>query len=255
MYLNNFKTKAAFTKQIPAVLHLGLLRHNTMLSMMNNITALTTPTSSAITSMQQILDYANNFRQAEINAHDFQSKQQDRQLKQHGRLLNEDNLLQNLSPFTVIFAKAELDQVPKLHTFTQFIGPYVVVSINPHSKTLYLYSLLSSEVHKTSYRHVRQAFNTHTLFSTPIFGHLGDALQFNFAEKFSHLHKQSSREQTASDVQKILVNLHKLLLFVAPILPTTIQTQECTRRMMLSSADIMEFLLFSELLAGMRLYA
>ena len=226
VYLNNFKTKAAFTKQIPAVLHLGLLRHNTMLSMMNNITALTTPTSRAITTMQQILNYANNFRQAEISAYDFQSKQQDRQLKQHGRLLNEDNLLQNLTPFTVIFTKAELDPVPKLHTFTQFIGPYVVVSINPHSKTLYLYSLLSSDIHKTSYRHVRQAFNTHTIFSTPIFGQLGDALQFNFAEKFSHLHKQPSREQTASDIQKILINLHKLLMFVAPILPTTIQTQE-----------------------------
>ena len=224
-FLNNFKHKAAYTKQIPAILHLGLLRHTTITNMMKNISSLDSATSQAIITWQQILKYADNFRQAEINARECQSQQQQRQLRQHGRLLTKEAFLENFTPFTVLFAKAEYGSVPKLHTYDQFIGPYVIISVNPHSNTLYLYSLLTAEIHKTSYRHVRQAFNAPSIFSTPMFGQLGDALQFNFAEKFSHLHKHRSQEQTSSDIQKILVNLHKLIMLVAPILPSMLETK------------------------------
>ena len=226
VYLNNFKYKAAFTKQVPAILHLGLLRYTTIDSMMTNVSALTDPTSKPVGTLQQILRYAENFRQAETNAQDFQNQQQERQLKQHGRLLTQETFEENFTPFTVLFAKTEFDSAPKLHTYTQFIGPYVLISTNPNSNTIYLYSLLTAEVHKTSYRHVRQAFNTNTVFSTPLFGLLGDNLQFNYAEKLAHLHRKPTAEQITSDIQKILVNLHKLIMFVAPILPNTIETQK-----------------------------
>ena len=224
-FMNNFKYKAAYTKQIPAILHLGLLRHTTITNMMKNISSIDAASSQAVITWQQILKYADNFRQAEINAQECQSEQQKRQLKQHGRLLDKEAFLQSFTPFTVLFAKAEYGSVPKLHTYDQFIGPYIIISVNPHSNTLYLYSLLSAEIHKTSYRHVRKAFNAPSIFSTPLFGQLGDGLQFNFAEKFSHLHKQISHEQTSSDIQKILVNLHKLITLVAPILPSMLETR------------------------------
>ena len=201
------------------------MSENFEVSMMKNISSMDSATSQAIITWQQILKYADNFRQAEINARECQSQQQERQLRQHGRLLTKEAFLENFTPFTVLFAKAEYGSVPKLHTYDQFIGPYVIISVNPHSNTLYLYSLLTAEIHKTSYRHVRQAFNAPSIFSTPMFGQLGDALQFNFAEKFSHLHKHRSQEQTSSDIQKILVNLHKLIMLVAPILPSMLETK------------------------------
>ena len=225
VYLNNFKQKAAFTNELPAVLHLGLQRTNTIAAMMENIQRFDLPNSQAISNMQQILQYAETFRQAEKQAHQVHKTQQERQLRQHGKLLDGEQLLQQLRPFTVLFVKAELGKVPKMHFYAQYCGPFLVLSVNPNSKSVYLFSLISGEVHKKSYRQIRLAFTTNQLFSAPIYGHLNNEIQFKMIEKFSYFNKTPSKDEIVSNTQKILINLYKLLVFLQPILPSMAATK------------------------------
>ena len=219
VYLNNFKMKAAFTNQIPAKIHLGLIRSNNILTMMDNIQELHQPDSQAIHNMQQLLQYAETFRQAEITAQEVHTNQKARQLRQHGKILDEEQLINDLKLFSVIYVKSELGKVPKMHFYAQHCGPFLVLSVNPKSKSVYLYSLLSGQIHKKSYRQIKLAFRKE-IFSLPIFGQLGEDVQFRMIENFSYFTKVSSADEIMSNVQRILINLHKLLSFLKPILPT-----------------------------------
>ena len=219
VFQNNFKLKAAFTQKIPAELHLGLLRATNILSMIENVQNLPQPSSQAIKNMQELLHYADNFRQAELNAHKFSENQKARQLKEHGKLLDQDDLIAKLRPLTVLYVKSELGKVPKMHCYAQYHGPFVVLSLNPRSTSAYLYGLISGEVQKKSYRQIKLAFSN-DIFSLPLFGHFGDDIQFKMIDKFSYLKKSENADSILSNTVKILINLHKLLVFLSPILPT-----------------------------------
>ena len=219
VFQNNFKLKAAFTGRIPAELHLGLLRTTNILSMIENVQNLPQPESQAVRNMQELLHYADNFRQAELNAHKFSENQKARQLKEHGKLLDQDDLIAKLRPLTVLYVKSELGKVPKMHCYAQYHGPFVVLSLNPRSTSAYLYGLISGEVQKKSYRQIKLAFSN-DIFSLPLFGHLGEEVQFKMIEKFSYLRKSENADSILSNTAKILINLHKLLVFLSPILPT-----------------------------------
>ena len=218
VYIHNFKMKAQFTNEIPAKIHLGLMRSNNILSLMDNIQRLQQPESEVINNMKQLLQYSDMFRKAELNAQKVQDNQKKRQLRQHGKLLDEDNLVSQLKPFTVIYVKAELGKVPKMHFYAQYCGPFLILSINPRSKSFYLFSLLSGEVHKKSYRQIKLAFHNE-VFSLPLFGQLGEEVQFKMINNLQHFTRNASAEEVMSHTQKILINLHKLLTFLKPILP------------------------------------
>ena len=218
VYIHNFKMKAQFTNEIPAKIHLGLMRSNNILSLMDNIQRLQQPESEVINNMKQLLQFSDMFRKAELNAQKVQDNQKRRQLRQHGKLLDEDNLVSQLKPFTVIYVKAELGKVPKMHFYAQYCGPFLILSINPRSKSFYLFSLLSGEVHKKSYRQIKLAFHNE-VFSLPLFGQLGEEVQFKMINNLQHFTRNASAEEIMSHTQKILINLHKLLTFLKPILP------------------------------------
>ena len=219
VFQNNFKLKAAFTQRIPAELHLGLIRTSNILTLMGNIQNLKAPESNAIKNMHQLLHYADNFRQAEANAHKFSENQKARQLKEHGQLLSQDDLIAKLRPLSVLYVRSELGTVPKMHCYAQHHGPHLVLSLNPRSSSANLYGLISGEVQKKSYRQIKLVFSN-DIFNLPLFGHLGDDIQFKMIENLAYLKKSETADSVLDNTTKILINIHKLFVFLSPILPT-----------------------------------
>ena len=91
-----------------------------------------------------------------------------RQLRIHGRILDKSDLMESLSPLKVVYVKAQLRKVPKMHQFAALHGPCVVVSTNPHSASVYVFGLLSGQLMKKSYRQIRAAFAPQ-IFNLPLF--------------------------------------------------------------------------------------
>ena len=224
-YLNNFKVTAASTGVIPSKMHLGTIRSENILSLISNVKSLNNPESQAIKRMQQCLEHAETFRKAEINAKAYHEQQKLRQLRNHNKLLDEEDFFSKLRPLSLLYVKAELGNVPKFHTFCQYHGPFIILAINPKSKAIHLYGLLSSEVIKKSYKQVKIAF-TPEMFNLPIFSEIGSEIQFRIVDKMEHLTKSGTGPTTSQNINKILINVHKLILFLSPILPTALETQK-----------------------------
>ena len=223
-YLNNFKMAAASTQTIPAKLHLGAIRAENILSLMTNVQSLQNPESHTMKQMQQCLEHAEIFRTAETNAKKYHDELRERQLRNKHKLLDEDSFFNKLRPLTILYVKTELQKVPKFHTFAQFHGPFVHLATNKRSKSIYLYGLVSAEIVKKSYRQIKTAFNPE-VFNLPLFSNLGRELQFRIVENYDHLTKEPNPVSVAEYINKILINLHKLFLFLQPILPNPHDTQ------------------------------
>ena len=63
------------------------------------------------------------------------------------------------------------------------------------------------------------------IFSLPMLSHLGKEIQFRIVKKYDHLKKSDSNLDVNHKITQILLNLHKLVIFLAPILPKNQETQ------------------------------
>ena len=224
VYLINFKFPAAFTKIIPAELHLGTIRASNIQNFTASVERLQSPESLGLKRMQQCLQFSSLFQRAEKNAKLYFEQQKAKQLKVHNKLLSEDKYFETLQPLSLCYVKTELLQVPKFHLFCQYHGPFVILSILPKSKSIFLFGLLSAEVVKKSFKQVKAVLQPE-IFSLPMFSHLGKEIEFRIVKKFDRLKKKESQIDIHQKITQILLNLHKLVIFLAPILPKSKETQ------------------------------
>ena len=81
------------------------------------------PASRPIKDFQAILSFANLHRQSQLHAEEEAEKARARQLRIHGRILDKSDLIESLSPLKVVYVKAQLRKVPKMHQFAALHGP------------------------------------------------------------------------------------------------------------------------------------
>ena len=111
-----------------------------------------------------------------------------------------------------------------MHQFASLHGPCIVVSINPHSTSVYVYGLLSGQLMKKSYRQIRAAFAP-KIFDLPLFQFFCKEVQFKILENCQLVRDDQPVHQLIPQLQKLIINLHQLLTFLSPILPSTEQTR------------------------------
>ena len=233
---NNFCLEAEATGIIPAYLHLGMIRTTNILSLMQNIQRIAKPESQNMLKMQELLINARTVLQAGENTAQKVQNQQARQLKQHGKLKNPGDIIDQIQPLDVLFVKSELKGRPKMSFFVNFHGPCLVLGVQPKSEHLIIFGLLSSEVMIKNFKQVRFAFSKE-LFSIPFFPHLGDQIQFRIFSPRSRISGQDGAQNVITNTTKIILNLHKVFTFLAPLLPSYKETKGFLRTVTLSLGD------------------
>ena len=223
-YFHNFCKPSAFTNQIPGDLHLGVIRSGNIQFLNEQIKQVATPDSKPVKDFQAILNFADMHRQSQLYAVAEAEKSRERQLRIHGRVLEKSDLIEHLSPLKVIYVKSQLRSVPKMHQFAALHGPCVVISLNPHSSSVYVYGLLSGQLMKKSYRQIRAAFAPR-IFDLPLFQFFCKEIQFKILENGQRVRDDQPVHQLIPQIQKLIINLHQLLTFLSPILPSTEQTR------------------------------
>ena len=208
---------------MPGDLHLGIIRSGNISSLNNQIGQLSQPASYPVKDFQDILKFSEMHRESQKHAEEEAAQARERQLRVHGRLIDKSDLIQNLSPLKVIYVKSQLRNVSKMNQFAALHGPCVVLSVNPHSSSIYVYGLLSGQVMKKSYRQIRAAFEPQ-IFNLPLFQYFCKEVQFKLLEKEQRLRDDEPAQQLIPRVQRLIVNLHQLLSFLSPILPSREQT-------------------------------
>ena len=121
-------------------------------------------------------------------------------------------------------------------TAAQFSGPTVILSVHPVSEQLNLYDLLTGQVLTKNYKQVREAFSKN-VFSLPLFPHLGEEIQFRVVQPTSRIKQVESAQNVLANSSKIILNVHKLLLFLSPILPNRPNTQAFLRTVHVRDQD------------------
>ena len=223
-YFHNFCKPAAFTNQIPGDLHLGIIRSGNI-KFLNEQISNCQSESRPVKDFQAILSFAEMHRQSQIHAELEAEKSRERQLRIHGRLLEKSDLIESLCPLKVVYVKTQLQGVPKMHQFAALHGPCVVVSINPHSSSVYIFGLLSGQLMKKSYRQIRAAFSPQ-IFDLPLFQFFCKEIQFKLLEHGRKVQDEQPKHLIIPQIQRLILNLHQLLTFLAPILPSTEQTRK-----------------------------
>ena len=231
-YQNNFCLEAEVTQTIPAFLHLGSIRTANVLNFMENIRNLEQPSSQHIIKMQEILHNSRKILEAGQNTLEKVSSQQARQLKEHGRLKKEGDIIQQIQPLDVLFVKTELQNKPKMSFFVSFHGPMVVLAVQPKNEHLVLFGLLSGEILVKNYKQVRFAFSKE-IFSLPIYPYTGD-IQFRMFTPLMKMSKQDTAQNVFSNTTKLILNIHKISSFLAPLLPSYSNSQDHMRTITLS---------------------
>ena len=231
-YQNNFCLEAEVTQTIPAFLHLGSIRTANVLNFMENIRNLDQPSSQHIIRMQEILHNSRKILEAGQNTLEKVSNQQTRQLRQHGRLKEEGDIIQQIQPLDVLFVKTELQNKPKMSFFVSFHGPMVVLAVQPKNEHLVLFGLLSGEILVKNYKQVRFAFNKE-IFSLPIYPYTGE-IQFRMFTPLMKMTKQDSAQNVLSNTTKLILNIHKISSFLAPLLPSYSNSQDHMRTIILN---------------------
>ena len=218
-YYHNFCKIAPFTNQFPADLHLGIIRSNNIQFLNKHLRTLSQPQSSPVREFQAILKYANMHRQSQLHAEEEANKARARQLRIHGQVLEKSDVIENIRPLRVLYIKSELKSVPKMNDFATVHGPCIVVSVNPNSCSVYVFGLLSGQLMKKSYRQIKAAFSPQ-MFNLPLFQFFCKEVQFRILENGQRLQEEQSAHQLIPKLQKMILNLHHLLMFLSPMLPS-----------------------------------
>ena len=224
----NFFLLAETTQIVPAQLHLGAVQASNIMTLAFNVQNCTLPQSQVISNVQQLLKYAKNVNLAHENAIQSNFRAQERQLRERGRVKEQGSVFENFRPLDVLFVKTELQNESKMTTAARFSGPTVILSVHPVSEQLNLYDLLSGLVLTKNYKQVRRAFSRQ-LFSLPLFPHLGEEIQFRVVQPTSRIKQVESAQNVLANSSKVILNIHKLLLFLSPILPNRPNTQAFLR--------------------------
>ena len=235
-YQNNFCLEAQATKIIPASLHLGAITTSNILNLMQNIQELKEPKSQQFLKIQELLNHSRKILEAEENTIQKVAHQQATQLREHGKLKQPGDIIDQIKPLDVLFVKSELQDQPKMTLFVNFHGPCLVLGVQPKSEHLILFSLLSGEVLTKNFKQVRLGFSKE-IFSIPLFPHLGDEVQFRMTNPLSKMSSQGSAQNVLTNSSKVIFNLHKISKFLAPLLPTYKETQNYLRTIVLSLKD------------------
>ena len=218
-YYHNFCKIAPFTNQFPADLHLGIIRSNNIQFLNKHLRTLSQPQSSPVRDFQAILKYADMHRQSQLHAEEEANKARARQLRIHGQILEKSDVIENIRPLRVLYIKSELKSVPKMNDFATVHGPCIVVSVNPNSCSVYVFGLLSGQLMKKSYRQIKAAFSPQ-MFNLPLFQFFCKEVQFRILENGQRLQEEQSAHQLIPKLQKMILNLHHLLMFLSPMLPS-----------------------------------
>ena len=218
-YQNNFCLQADSTKIIPAQLHLGAVNTTNILNLMTNIERSENTKSQQIQNMQELLRHAKTIQEAKQNSILTAANRQRRQLNEHGKVKHPGDIQAEFKPLDVLFIKTELQDEPKMSLFVKFHGPCVVLSVHPISEHINLYGLLSGEVLTKNFKQVKFAFSKE-IFSLPLFPHLGNTVQFRMVTPRSKIRDQDSAENILMNSTKVIVNCHKLMLFLSSLLPS-----------------------------------
>ena len=223
-YNHNFCLESAATSLIPASVHLGTVRATNIIHLTDNIANLPNPQSQSLKNMQELLLHARKILDASTNTLVQSRNQQDRQLRIHGRLKHPGDILSQIQPFDVLFVKTELQNRPKMDFFVSFHGPCLVLGVQKKSEHLILFALISGEILIKSYKQIRFAFSKE-VFNLPLFPHIGKEVQFRLFSATSKVFEKDNAANIISTTTKMIYNLHRLFLFLSPLLPNQTETQ------------------------------
>ena len=232
----NFYLPAETTQLVPAQLHLGAVQASNIMTLSSNVQKCPLPQSQVVSNMQQLLKYARNVNLAQENAVESNRKAQERQIREKGRVKDQGSVFEKFHPLDVLFVKTELSNESKLTTAARFSGPVVILSVHPVSEQLNLFDLLTAQVMTKNYKQVREVFSRQ-VFSLPLYPHLGEEIQFRIVEPTSRIKKTESAQNVLVNSTKIILNVHKLLMFLAPILPNRSNTQAFLRTVHVKGQD------------------
>ena len=232
----NFYLPAETTQLVPAQLHLGAVQASNIMTLSSNVQKCPLPQSQVVSNMQQLLKYARNVNLAQENALESNRKAQERQIREKGRVKDQGSVFEKFHPLDVLFVKTELSNESKLTTAARFSGPVVILSVHPVSEQLNLFDLLTAQVMTKNYKQVREVFSRQ-VFSLPLYPHLGEEIQFRIVEPTSRIKRTESAQNVLVNSTKIILNVHKLLMFLAPILPNRSNTQAFLRTVHVKGQD------------------
>ena len=223
-YYNNFLTTDIQTKMTPAHIHLGALKHTNLSTYYNNLTGQNSA-QPALKSLQDLLQLAHTYQEAERNRTHRQETCQAAHIKRHGILLTDEEFKTQYAPFTLVFLKAE-HPTKKIDTNPPFNGPYLIIAHITQSRILYLFELLTGKVYKRSYRSMKSYLPSPQTLTLPT-----DILTTWLSEHPLQLIRATCQTETTSttdhntSIQTILENLDELYNFLQPVLPDGSTTQ------------------------------
>ena len=232
-YQNNFSLEADCSGFVPAQIHLGSLNSDNILSLMKNIQNYPNPLSQGIQNMQNLLQKAKKIRATEERAQQTCIQMQQRQLQKHHKLKAPGDIFKGFQPLDIIYIKSQPHNEAKLDFKAKYHGPCVILSVHPKSEHLNIYGLLSGEVHTKNYKQVRAAFIKNT-FNLPLFPHLGSQVQFKMIHPSDTVKAQDNIQDILQNSTNIILNTHKLMLFLSQLLPNYKQTENHLRTIQLS---------------------
>merc|ERR1739844_143708 len=235
-YQNNFCLEAEATKLIPASIHLGSIRASNILNLMKNIHDLKKPNSQSFQHMQELLNNSKKTLEAGENTLLKVSNQQARQLKEHGKVKHPGDIIRQLKPLDELFVKSEVQKRPKMSFLANFHGPFLVLAVQPKNEHLVLFGLISAEILIKNFKQIRAAFSN-SIFSMPLFSHLGDEVQFRMVTPLTRMAKQNSAQNVLTNSTRIITNLYRISNLLTPLLPSFKETQNYLRTIHLSLED------------------
>merc|ERR1712208_188908 len=74
------------------------------------------------------------------------------------------------------------------------------------------------------YKQIRFAFHKE-IFNLPFFPHIGKEVQFRLFSSTSKVFEKDNASNIISNTTKMIFNLHRLFLFISPLLPSQTDTQ------------------------------
>ena len=226
VHLNNFLLKDSQTGVEPAILHLGVLKTRNLTNFYEKISTEEAPiTTKQIKYLQQLLGMARTHAQAEKNRQTRNEKAEARHLRQHGKLLSDENFLQKFQPLTLVYLRVEENQ-GKSTRAPFFTGPFIVVANILHSRVLYIYELNTGKMYKRSYRSLQKYLPDKMLPSLPI-NILNTWMEYHPLQILNKRTQQESQspEDAKIEFKNILLNMEKLYQFLSPAIPSAQETQ------------------------------